>query len=105
MQLYEVAHREHTAQGTFQSGSVVLFRATEGNGDPADTPFREIYADDLLGWQSHVQPTVQAIDIPGGHSSALQEPNVGFLAKHMQRCLRSLLIRHAETISPPTDSH
>jgi len=105
MQLYEVAHREHAAQGTFQSGSVVLFRATEGNGDPADTPFREIYADDLLGWQSHVQPTVLAIDIPGGHSSALQEPNVGFLAKHMQRCLRSLLIRHAETNSPPTDSH
>jgi acyl transferase domain-containing protein/thioesterase domain-containing protein len=103
LQLYEVAHREHVANGIFRSGNVVLFRATQCNGDAADTPFREIYTDDLLGWQIHVQPTVTAIDVPGGHSSALQEPCVGVLAKHMQRCLRSVLIRHAKENSLPSN--
>ena len=74
------------------------------SADPIDyDAIREIYTDDLLGWQIHVQPTVTAIDVPGGHSSALQEPCVGVLAKHMQRCLRSVLIRHAKENSLPSN--
>lgn len=103
LQLYEIAHREHVETGVLRCGNVVLFRATQGNGDPADTPFREIYADDLFGWQSHVQATVEAIDVQGGHSSALRDPNVGVLAKHMQRCIRTLLILHAQESLPPSD--
>ncbi len=102
LQLYEVAHREHVANGVFRGGQVVLFRTTQGNGDPDDTPFREIYDDDLLGWQGHAQPAVEAIDVPGGHSSALQEPNVGALAKHMQHYIRSQLLRHAAEDSSPS---
>ena len=95
LQLYGVAHREHVAHGVFSGGDVVLFRATQGNGDVADVPFCEVYADDLLGWRGLVQPNVALVDVPGGHSSALQEPNVGVLAKHMQSRIRSVLIRHA----------
>ena len=95
LQLYGVAHREHVAHGVFSGGDVVLFRATQGNGDVADVPFCEVYADDLLGWRGLVQPNVAVVDVPGGHSSALQEPNVGVFAKHMQSRIRSVLIRHA----------
>src|SRR5690606_3872730 len=96
LQLYEVAHRQHEPNATLSNGEVVLFRATQGNGEPNDVPFQEIYADDLLGWQCHAQPPIRAIDVPGGHSSALQEPNVGELAKHMLTHMRSALIRFAK---------
>ncbi|MGK0153139.1 MAG: acyl transferase domain-containing protein/thioesterase domain-containing protein [Neolewinella sp.] len=96
LQLYEVAHREHALQGVFRGSSVVLFRATQGNGEQSDTPFREIYADDLLGWQRHVQTIVHVVDVPGGHSSTLQEPHVGELAKSMQTKLRSVLVSRAK---------
>jgi len=84
IRLYELAHKEHIALGTFHGGRVVLFRATQGDGSVGDVPFREIYTDPLLGWQKRVRETVQVIDVPGGHSSALQEPHVDVLAKAMQ---------------------
>ena len=96
LQLYEVAHREHVASGKLERGTAVLLRATQGNGEIGDIPFREIYSDDLLGWQCHAKQPVQVIDIPGGHSSSLQAPHVGMLAKEMQNCLRSLLAQQSE---------
>ncbi len=60
---------------------VLLVRATAGNG--ADTPYRDIYADEDLGWQAVVgQLTV--VDVAGGHASMLQEPFVGSLGAVLQ---------------------
>jgi hypothetical protein len=61
-----------------------LFRATQGTGALADVPFREVYADAMLGWQRRVYDPVAVVDIPGGHSSALQTPYVEHLAKVFQ---------------------
>ncbi len=87
LKLYELAHREHEVHGVFQCGDVVLFRATEGDGTVGDVPFREIYADPLLGWGTRAARGVEAIDVPGGHSSALQEPHVATLARELQRTI------------------
>ena len=96
LQLYEIAHHEHVADGQLEHGKAVLFRATQGNGEIGDIPFREIYSDDLLGWQCHANQPLQVVDIPGGHSSSLQAPHVGMLAMEMQSCIRSLLVQRSK---------
>ena len=65
--------------------SSCCFRATHGTG--ADEPYIERYADPLLGWGRRTSHGVHVYDIPGGHSSMLQEPNVRVLATHLQTCL------------------
>jgi acyl transferase domain-containing protein/thioesterase domain-containing protein/acyl carrier protein len=92
--LYEVAHRQHQPQGQFHGGDVVLFRATRGDGSVADVPYAEVYTDPLLGWQPRVVEPVIVRDVPGGHSSALQEPNVRVLADAMRETLRAARARH-----------
>jgi thioesterase domain-containing protein/acyl carrier protein len=92
--LYEHAHRQHQPRGQFQGGDVVLFRATRGDGSVADRPYVEIYSDPLLGWQPRVVEPVIPRDVPGGHSSALQEPNVRVLADAMRESLRTARARH-----------
>lgn len=87
LKVYECAHREHAPQGVFQSGNVVLFRATLGDGSTADEPYVEKFEDPLFGWQLRVASAVLAEDIPGGHSSLLQEPHVRVLAGKMQKHL------------------
>jgi len=91
--VYEQAHREHEARGVFDGGDVVLFRATQGDGTMSDQPFRELYADPLLGWASRVAEPLQVVDVPGGHSSALQEPHVATLAAEMQTAIERALKR------------
>ena len=98
IKLYEVAHKEHRPQGVFQGGGVTLFLASQGDGSDGDRPFREIYSDPLLGWQQRVQRPVQLVDVPGGHSSALQEPNVGTLAKEMQVQIDLALAKAQESV-------
>jgi thioesterase domain-containing protein len=93
IKIYEHAHEEHEAQGVFSGGEVVLFRATQGDGTLEDRPFREVYADPLLGWTPRVAEPLSVIDIPGGHSSALQEPHVDTLAAEMQRTIDKALAR------------
>lgn len=98
IKLYEQAHREHEPCGMFRGGDVVLFRATQEIDATGDIPFREIYADPLLGWQCRVEKPVTAIDVPGGHSSALQEPHVATLAREMQSAIdRALPDQGADT--------
>ena len=63
---------------------MVLYRASRGDGSGADEPYVDIYSDALLGWQSRVDGAIEAVDVPGGHSSLLQEPHVGALAEAMQ---------------------
>ena len=49
---------------------VMLLRASDGEG--GDTAFREIYADEALGWDELVAD-LRIVDVDGGHSSMLQE--------------------------------
>ncbi|MEM9089166.1 MAG: amino acid adenylation domain-containing protein [Cyanobacteria bacterium P01_F01_bin.53] len=70
-------------------GSVTLFRATQASDifegtDIDDSPMRDLFEDDLLGWGKRVSQGVQVHDIPGGHSSMLQAPNVDVIAKKIQ---------------------
>ncbi|MCS6812004.1 MAG: HAD-IIIC family phosphatase [Cyanobacteria bacterium] len=60
-------------------GELVLLRATEGTG--TDEPFSHIYSDPLLGWERRTIKGVKVYDVPGGHASMLQEPNVAVMAE------------------------
>jgi len=64
---------------------ILLFRATEGEG--SDEPFIRIYEDPLLGWAERTNERVQVVEVAGGHSSMLQEPNVIGLAQHLAHYL------------------
>ena len=98
--VYEAAHRQHVATGMLNGASVALFRATRGDGSSADLPFREVYVDPLMGWQTRVERTVLAIDVPGGHSTALQEPHVAVLAHEMQRNIDNAIACGETTARP-----
>lgn len=109
LKVYEYAHKEHQPQGVFRSGDVVVFRALKGDGSVGDMPYIEKFVDPLLGWQVRVASPVVGEDIPGGHSSMLQEPNVRVLADKMQRHLDAALRRADSTATPaaaaPKPSH
>jgi thioesterase domain-containing protein/acyl carrier protein len=82
------AQEQYVPDTTLQ-GDVLLLRATKKSSifdgtSIDDTPYVDLYADPLLGWQSRVTGSVKAFDIPGGHSSMLQEPNVNAMAKIIQ---------------------
>ena len=79
--VYLFAEKNYQPKGAFH-GDLVLFRATRGTG--ADEPYIERYADPLLGWERRTSHGVHVYDVPGGHSSMLQEPNVRVLAAQMQ---------------------
>jgi thioesterase domain-containing protein len=80
--VYVLAEREYAPSGTLAC-PVALFRATEGQG--ADEPYVARYRDPLLGWGRRVRDgsEVEVVDVPGGHSSMLQEPHVAGLAESM----------------------
>jgi FkbH-like protein len=75
-QIYDSAELLYAPQ-PLPEASVVLVRATTGEAD--DTPYREIYRDDVLGWGS-LTSALTVVDVEGGHSSMLQEPFVESLA-------------------------
>jgi acyl transferase domain-containing protein/thioesterase domain-containing protein/acyl carrier protein len=93
LKLYEVAHIRHRPEGVFADGSVVLFKANSGNGDVDDMPYQEIYSDLALGWGKRVADTITLVTVPGGHSSALQEPHVATLAPVFQTAFDGALHR------------
>lgn len=93
LKMYEVAHKEHQPVGTFRGGDVVLYRAMNGDGSTGDIPFKEIYLGDVMGWEKRVEGEVIVTDIPGGHSSALQEPSVKTLAEQMQKHIDAALAK------------
>jgi thioesterase domain-containing protein/acyl carrier protein len=79
---YLHAEREYRPREQLREGTLVLFRATRGEG--IDAPFIEFYEDSLFDWSSHSLCGVRAVDTPGGHTSMLQEPHVDVLARQMQ---------------------
>lgn len=97
------AENEYVPDALYQ-GEVVLFRATEVNNDQVDItlfgrtqiddePYVNIYSDPLLGWGKRVSEGVKVYDIPGGHSSMLQEPNVQVMAEKMQAYIDAALLK------------
>jgi thioesterase domain-containing protein len=72
-------------------GELVLFRATQGVG--LDAPFIDFFADPALGWGGRSSGGVSVIDVPGGHTSMLQEPNVRVLADRLQDAIARSLTR------------
>jgi thioesterase domain-containing protein len=79
--VYLFAEKSYRPTGALE-GQLILFRATEGVDN--DEPYINRYGDPLLGWGLRASQGVRAYDVPGGHSSMLQEPNVHTLAIHMQ---------------------
>ena len=87
--LYLFAEKQFNPEGPF-AGEVVLFRATRGEND--DEPYIERYQDPLLGWSPRARDGVRVHDVPGGHSSMLQEPHVRTLADQLQSAIDEALI-------------
>jgi len=72
-------------------GDVALFRATAGTQPQEDVPYVELFSDPFFGWKSRVNGTIHCFDVPGGHTSMLQEPNVQVLAEQMQNYINLAL--------------
>jgi thioesterase domain-containing protein len=83
-QTYVRAEREYIPAGAL-AAPVVLFRATSGEG--ADEPFANLYTDPLLGWGRWVKDGPEVVDVPGGHSSMLQEPHVAVMAGRIREAV------------------
>jgi amino acid adenylation domain-containing protein len=62
-------------------GKAVLIRSTEGEG--TDEAIVNLTSDPLFDWGGRVKGKLEVLDIPGGHSSMLQEPNVDELARYL----------------------
>lgn len=69
-QIYDSAELSYSPAPTSLPG-LMLVRARVGQG--GDTPFREVYADDELGWR-RVSTDLLIEDVDGGHYTMLQEP-------------------------------
>jgi FkbH-like protein len=86
--VYNLAEKEYAPERLLEAPAI-LFRATEGEG--ADEPFIRRYNDPLLGWGGRVQDGPEVVEMPGGHSSMLQEPHVAVMAERITSGLRSAL--------------
>jgi amino acid adenylation domain-containing protein len=78
------AEKEYVAPAPYR-GNVALLRATKRDAvfDGTvidDTPYMELFKAPALGWEGRTVPTASVYDIPGGHSSMLQAPNVDVVA-------------------------
>jgi thioesterase domain-containing protein len=91
--IFSFAAKEYISQ-VYQD-KVVLFRATKSLGieDSSidDTPMIEKTSDPLFGWGERAMGGVEVDDIPGGHSSCLQEPYVQVLAAKMEAHIKDAL--------------
>ena len=88
--VYMFARNRYRPETPFD-GELALFAATSGVG--FDEPFRNRYVDPLMGWNRRATRGVRAFDVPGGHSSMLQEPNVRVVAKYLQSYINEVVNR------------
>ena len=86
--VYSFAERDYSPETPFK-GELTLFRATSGEGN--DEPFTARYVDPLLGWEHRATQGVRFFDVPGGHSSMLQEPEVQVLAEALREQIDEVL--------------
>lgn len=92
--ILKFAEKEYVPEAPY-AGEVVLFRATQKSSvfDGTiidDTPYSEIFSDPLLGWEARAEQ-VKVCDMPGGHSSMLQDPNVQVMAETIQDYIDAVL--------------
>jgi FkbH-like protein len=85
--VYNVAESEYRPRRALRH-EIVLFRASDGEG--ADEPYRRLYRDPLLGWNRRSLQGARGYDVPGGHGSMLQEPNVAVIAEILRPYLTSV---------------
>jgi amino acid adenylation domain-containing protein len=102
-EVYMFARSQYTVSGALD-GQVVLFRATQGQGDLADEPVTEIHPDPMLGWARRVTHEIQTVDVPGGHVSMLQDPHVDTLAKKLQEHIDLALAQITAPARPPAST-
>ena len=92
-QLFNLAVKEYRPKRL--DVTIALFRATETLliDDPKinDTPLRTTTDDDAFGWRQRTTGDVLVFDVPGGHSSMLQPPNVDTLATELNQCIARAL--------------
>ena len=93
-QIYESAEARYVPK-PLCGASVVLVRARHHTCFSNDTPYREIYADETLGWGGITQG-LAFIDADGGHGTMLHEPFVKSLAEALL-----LQINHRSTALVP----
>ncbi len=98
-QIYESAEARYVPK-PLRGSSVVLVRPRHHTCFPSDTPYREIYADETLGWGA-ISQDIAVVDVNGGHSTMLEEPFV-------QSVAAALLLQINHTCEPvrlPTESN
>lgn len=82
-EIYDTAESLYRPQPLLHTPALIV-RARSGEGD--DTPYREIFTDETLGWKTVAQNLTIA-DTDGGHSSMLQAPYVDNLAEVLSGCV------------------
>jgi thioesterase domain-containing protein/malonyl CoA-acyl carrier protein transacylase/acyl carrier protein len=80
-------------------GELLLLRATFGVGD--DEAFGNRYSDPLMGWGPRSARGVRVVDVPGGHSSMLQEPNARVIAEKLQSYINQATDRSVPPAARP----
>ncbi len=85
-EIYDALESEYTPPA-LTTVPVLLVRASEGYG--ADTPFKELFWGDDLGW-SRIARHLELVDVSGGHSSMLQEGSVDSLVAALSKHLGSV---------------
>lgn len=110
LKMYELAHIEHKPNGLIEHvDHAVLYRAQQGTGAPDDVPFIEKYDDEALGWKPRFKRGLKVLEVPGGHTSLLQEPNVAVLAQAIQADVNEAMQALTPTsneppaVAPPVD--
>ncbi len=83
--------RKEYAPSRLLQGKAALIRASEGQG--TDEPVMNMTGDPLLDWGGRVKGELEVLDMPGGHSSMLQEPHVQELAKYLSALIGQALAR------------
>ena len=88
--LFMFAYREYKPIRKLQS-EMLLIRATQGNGSKADAPYITQYEDPLLGWNNWTDRPIQTKDVPGGHSTMLNNQNARSLAETIESFIEEKL--------------
>jgi len=91
-EIYECAHARYVPK-PLTVAPVVLVRALRRSFIVSDTPYRDIYADETLGWGA-LAVHLAVIDVDGGHSTMLEDPFVGPLAA----ALMPYIDHHSEAV-------
>ncbi|MCB9652080.1 MAG: HAD-IIIC family phosphatase [Deltaproteobacteria bacterium] len=82
-EIYDLAEAAYGPQPL--SAPVVLFKATTGEGH--DLPHRAKFEAEDLGWGQWCEGGVEIIDVPGGHSSMLQDERAEVMAARIGQAL------------------